>query len=92
MLVKFMLGAGLKKLLHFLVPCLPSTPFLGGAVLSNSCFKVDELVDSRNSGDNILKVFIELVFCLIRVGYGGCLGADDGSELFHIVIVKFALS
>ena len=57
-------------------------------VLSNSCIKVtknDELVCSKNSEDNIFIVFIELVFCLIHVGHGEYIDADDGSELFLVM-------
>ena len=75
-------------LLHFLVPCLPSNPFPGVDVLSNSCIKVTkngELVCGKNSKDNIFKVFVELFFCLIHVGYGGCIGAVNGSKLFPVM-------
>ena len=35
-----------------------------------------------------LNVFIKFVFCLICVVHGGCIGADDGSELFPIMKCK----
>ena len=44
-----------------------------------------EYVCSGNSRDNVFKVFTELVFCLICVGHNGCIGADDGSELFPVM-------
>ena len=62
--------------------------FPRGVVLFNACIKVtlnDEIICNGNSGDNIFKVFIELVFCLICVGQGACIGADDGSELFPVM-------
>ena len=86
-----MLDTGLKKqaiAVAFFGPVFTQYLFLGGAVLSNSFIKVtknDELVCSGNSGDNIFKDFIELVFCLIHVGHGGCIGADDDGELFPVM-------
>ena len=62
--------------------------YCGGAVLSNSWIKVtknNELVFSGNSGDNRFKVIIEFVFCLIHIGHGGCIVANDGRELIPIM-------
>ena len=83
-----MLGVSLKKQYAVEFSGLLFNQYsLGGAVLSNSCIRVtknDEFICSGNSGDNIFKVFIEFVFCFIRVGHGGCIGADDGTELFRV--------
>ena len=79
--LKILIGPGMKQE-------VVAVAVRGGAALSNSCIKVtknDELVCSSINGNNIFKVFIELVFCLICVGHGGCLGADDGSELFTVM-------
>ena len=88
-----MLGAGLEEqeavAVALACPMLAQHTFPGAAVTSHSCVEVTknddhELVRSWNSGDDSIEVFIELVFGLVWVGHGGCIGDDNGSELLSI--------
>ena len=87
--LKIMFGTVMKKQSAVAVaiygPGFAQYSFPGGTVLSNSPIKVtknNEFICSGKSGDNIFKDFIEMFFCLICVGYGGCIDTDNGSELF----------
>ena len=79
-------------LLHFLVPCLSSTPsqeVMSCPILALKSPRMKSLSAVGTSRDNIFKVFIKLVFCLICVSHGGYIGADDGSKLFSVMKWKY---
>ena len=79
-----MLSAGLEKqqaiAVAFAHSVLPNYALPGGGVSSNSRIKVtenDELVSIGDSLDDIVEVLIELVFCLLWVGQGRSICADN---------------
>ena len=57
------------------IDVLPS--FVVGAYADVEVSEYDQLFQLRDGGCEGVKIFVQFVFDVIRVGHRGCIGADD---------------
>ena len=69
-------------------PILPNHPFsqlaLFIAIFRIEVTKNDDFINTGNTDDGSVQIFLKLVFDLIWVRHGECIGAENGDRLLHI--------